>query len=127
MNICPHTLGLLDSLVLHSNLDTMEDTITVWKSLESIQKSGGARYLGLSNTYDLKVLKRIYDAATVKPSFLQNRFYRNSNYDNEIRRFCDEHSIVYQSFWTLTANPQVIARLERCPLSFSNRMFDHVL
>lgn len=43
----------------------------------------------------------------MKPTFLQNRFYPETGHDVEIRQFCDEHSIRYQSFWTLTGNRHV--------------------
>jgi diketogulonate reductase-like aldo/keto reductase len=56
------------------------------------------------------MLQAVYAEATIKPSFLQNRFYRESGYDREIRAFCAEHSIKYQSFWTLSANPMIIKR-----------------
>ncbi|MGH8310686.1 MAG: aldo/keto reductase, partial [Steroidobacteraceae bacterium] len=47
--------------------------------------------------------------ARVKPAVVQNRFYADTGYDREIRAFCSKQRIVYQSFWTLTANPQVLA------------------
>ncbi len=40
---------------------------------------------------------------------VQNRFYKESDYDREIRAFCRLHGIIYQSFWTLTANPHLLA------------------
>ena len=40
---------------------------------------------------------------------VQNRFYAQTGYDREIRGFCRQHQILYQSFWTLTANPNVLA------------------
>ena len=44
---------------------------------------------------------------------LQNRFYVDSGYDLELRQFCREQGITYQTFWTLTANPHVlVTRLE---------------
>lgn len=100
----------LDSLVLHSPMATVEQTMTVWRTFEEFQQSGTVRYLGLSNTYNLRMLQSVYEQAIVKPSFLQNRFYRESGYDVEIRSFCRENGIQYQSFWTLTANPHIISR-----------------
>lgn len=44
----------------------------------------------------------------IKPTVLQNRFYKESGYDRELRAFCKDNGIVYQSFWTLTANPQIL-------------------
>ena len=40
---------------------------------------------------------------------MQNRFTEATGYDREIRAFCKSNEITYQSFWTLTANPHVLA------------------
>ena len=101
----------LDSLVLHYPLEEHKETMEVWRAFEHIHSSGGTRFLGISNCYDLPVLEALYSEAKVKPSFLQNRFYRDSGYDRPIRKFCSANGITYQSFWTLTANPHA---LERC-------------
>jgi len=100
----------VDSLVLHSPMQSYEETLVVWKAMEEIYNNGGALHLGISNTYDIKLLMRLYDDAAVKPQILQNRFYARSNYDIEIRKFCRDNAIRYQSFWTLTANPHVTDR-----------------
>ena len=98
----------LDSLVLHSPMGTLEDTMTVWRVFERLYGEKRVLNLGISNCYELDMLKSIYAEATVKPVFLQNRFYKTSGYDRAIRQFCREHGITYQSFWTLTANPTVV-------------------
>ena len=96
----------LDCLVMHSPLDTLQDTLAAWKLLESYVPDK-IRRLGISNT-DLATLKAIHDAADVKPSVVQNRFYPRTRYDVQLRAFCREHGIVYQSFWTLTGNPELL-------------------
>lgn len=98
----------LDSLVLHSPMETLDKTIEVWRVFEELYKEGNVRHLGISNTYNLRILRALYDVAEIKPSFVQNRFYRDSGYDKELRLFCDENNIKYQSFWTLTANPHIL-------------------
>jgi diketogulonate reductase-like aldo/keto reductase len=98
----------VDSLLLHSPFDTLEDTLEAWRGLEDIVKAGGTRLIGISNCYDLSELEDLHRAAEVKPTVLQNRFYAETDYDREIRAFCREHGIVYQSFWTLTANPHLL-------------------
>lgn len=100
----------LDSLVLHSPMSTMDETLRVWHVFESLVQQGGVLALGISNTYNIDVLRQLYDRALVKPSFLQNRFYAKSGYDKAIRHFCKEKGIRYQSFWTLTGNPRIINR-----------------
>ena len=110
LNVSLSNLGTeyLDSLVLHSPMRTFDLTARVWRVFEGFVAEGRVRALGLSNTYDLRTLQRLYDLATVKPTYLQNRFYAKSGYDTEIREFCREKGINYESFWTLTANPHVI-------------------
>jgi len=105
------TLGTpyVDSLVLHSPLASHDKLMMVWNAMEKIHEAKGARQLGISNCYELPVLRRLYQDATVKPAVLQNRFYRETKYDQELRLFCADKNIVYQSFWTLSANPDILA------------------
>lgn len=98
----------LDCLVLHSPLATAQQTMEVWRAMEKLVETGGVKQLGLSNCYRLKELQSLYQAAAVKPAVLQNRFYAQTGYDRELRAFCADHNMVYQSFWTLSANPQIL-------------------
>lgn len=98
----------VDSLVLHSPLFPYANLRSVWGAMEKILHSGGALQLGISNCYDLELLKRLYEDADVKPSVVQNRFYRESGYDIALREWCCQRGIVYQSFWSLTANPHIL-------------------
>ncbi len=99
----------LDGWILHSPLRTHEQSMTVWRAMEAIHQAGGTRQLGISNCYDIDVLKALYADARVKPAILQNRFYKETAYDAELRRWCVQQGIIYQSFWTLTANPHVLS------------------
>jgi diketogulonate reductase-like aldo/keto reductase len=80
--------------------------------METIYKRGEALQLSISNCYDLSVLKRLYDEAEIKPTIVQNRFYRDSDYDTALREWCKTHAIIYQSFWSLTANPHILGSKE---------------
>lgn len=82
--------------------------MVLWRQFEKFVEQKQVRMLGISNFYDLKVITRLYNDATIKPRVIQNRFYEDSNYDKEIRQFCKEKGIVYQSFWTLSANPHIL-------------------
>ncbi len=99
----------LDCVLLHSPLPTMTQTQSAWRALEACVDSGQVRQLGISNCYRLDDLKGLYESARVKPAVVQNRFYADTNYDRDIRAYCDQHQIIYQSFWTLSANPQLLA------------------
>lgn len=99
----------LDSLVLHSPLRTLEDTMVVWRTMESFVDEGKVRRLGISNCYDLKFFQTLYEMARIKPWVLQNRFYADSNFDVDLRAFLKKKDVKYQSFWTLTANRHALA------------------
>ncbi len=99
----------LDCLVLHSPLTNRQQLLEVWQAMEQIFHGGGAKQLGISNCYDPELFEFLYRASEVKPAVIQNRFYADTGYDRTIREFCRQHRIVYQSFWTLTANPKVLA------------------
>lgn len=98
----------VDSLVLHSPLFPYANLQKVWRAIEEVYHSGGAHRLGISNCYDLELLKRVYANAEIKPTVVQNRFYAESGYDIEFRAWCDGENITYQSFWSLTANPHIL-------------------
>lgn len=98
----------LDGLVLHSPLEDAASTLEAWRALETIVARGGARQIGISNCYSLEFLRALDEAASVKPAIVQNRFYRETRYDQALRAYCRERGIVYQSFWTLTANPNLL-------------------
>jgi diketogulonate reductase-like aldo/keto reductase len=99
----------LDCLVLHSPLANERDLMEVWHAMEAIVERGGVRQLGISNCYALAQLEGLHRKARIKPAVVQNRFHAATRYDREIRAFCREHGLYYQSFWTLTANPAILA------------------
>lgn len=96
----------LDSLVMHSPLDTLQDTLTVWKTLETYTPHT-IHNLGISNV-TLPVLQVITQRASVKPAVVQNRFHDQTEFEVDMRAFCRENDIVFQSFWTLSANPALL-------------------
>lgn len=108
----------LDSVVLHSPLPTPEGTLRVWRVLESFYPVQ-IRNLGISNT-TLPVLQQLHSEAMIKPCIVQNRFYPPTQYDAELRKWCRERNIVYQSFWTLSANRTMLSR--RPVIALSERL-----
>jgi diketogulonate reductase-like aldo/keto reductase len=99
----------LDGLVLHSPYAEDKDTLEAWRAMESLCEEGGVRQLGISNIYERSRLEFLCGEARVAPAVVQNRFHAKTGYDRELRAFCAERGIVYQSFWTLTANDQILA------------------
>ncbi len=102
----------VDSLVLHSPLFPHSRLMEVWEAMQRIAETGRAKQLGISNCYDPGWFQRLCGDARIAPAVVQNRFYADSGYDRELRAWCRERGIVYQSFWTLTANPHVLAAPE---------------
>lgn len=98
----------VDCWILHSPVAPFGELKKVWRTMEAVYATGGTRQLGISNCYYLDYLKQLYALADVKPAVVQNRFYRNTGYDVPLRQWCTEHGIIYQSFWTLTANPHLL-------------------
>lgn len=98
----------IDSLVLHSPYPDGDDLMEAWSSLEKAVDEGVVGQIGISNCYDVDVFTRLFEKAKIKPKVLQNRFYQDSGYDVSLRRFCRQHDVMYQSFWTLTANPHIL-------------------
>jgi diketogulonate reductase-like aldo/keto reductase len=99
----------LDGLILHSPLASRQQLLEVWQAMEQAFEDGVIKQLGISNCYDPATLAFLFEAAAVKPAVLQNRFYADTHYDRSLRDFCRQQNILYQSFWTLTANPGVLA------------------
>lgn len=99
----------LDCLLLHSPLSSLKATLRAWRVFEELVIKGIVSTIGISNCYSSEFLCALFDATTIKPSVVQNRFYEKTNYDRDIRSICKERNICYQRFWTLTANPRVLA------------------
>lgn len=108
-SLCNLQTSYIDCLVLHSPMADARQSTEVWQAMEAIFEAGGAKQLGISNCYSPEYLELLYRSARVKPAVVQNRFSAETNYDRAIRAFCRQHKITYQSFWTLTANPHVLA------------------
>ncbi len=111
----------LDCLVVHSPLPSLKETLEVWQAIEAIIDTGKIRQAGISNCYALSTLEHLHRNARWKPAVVQNRFYARTGYDREVRAFCRDHNIIYQSFWTLTANPVPLAHPTITALASSYR------
>lgn len=98
----------LDSFLLHSPLFPYVNLLKAWSVFESLYDEGKVHQIGISNCYDLSLLQKFYDNARIKPSVVQNRFYADVHYDKTLREWAKEKGVIYQSFWTLSANPHIL-------------------
>jgi len=101
--------SFIDAYILHSPVFPGTKLLKVWQTMESFYDKKEVGQLGISNCYDLDVLVYLYNHARIKPTIVQNRFYAQSGYDKTIRAFCMENNMTYESFWSLTANPNILA------------------
>ena len=103
-----HT-DFINAYILHSPVYPGSKLQKVWQKMEEFYDKKEVGALGISNCYDLDVLKYLFNNAKVKPTIVQNRFYAQSGYDKELRAFCKQNNITYESFWSLTANPNILS------------------
>lgn len=98
----------IDALLLHSPLRSRDDLRVVWQAMEALVDTGAVALIGISNCYDPALLQALWHDARIKPAIVQNRFHAATGYDTGIRAFCRAEGVVYQSFWTLSANPHLL-------------------
>ncbi|KAI0205501.1 putative aldo-keto reductase [Astrocystis sublimbata] len=99
----------IDSLVLHSPPSSQfSDLLRVWKALESYVPHR-IRQLGISNT-DIDVVNKLCTSSDVRfpPAVVQNRFYPATQWEVDLRKYCHSQHITFQTFWTLSGNPQLL-------------------
>jgi diketogulonate reductase-like aldo/keto reductase len=96
----------IDCLLLHSPLPSEVETSYAWKVMQSYVPAR-IRHIGISNV-GVKELTDIWRMAGVHPAVVQNRWHEGNQWDREVRAFCREKGIVYESFWTLTGNPGLL-------------------
>lgn len=94
----------LDSWIMHGPENSWDKTLLVWRTMEAAVVAGTVRQIGISNFEDLDAIQYLYNQASIKPKVVQNRFHGQTGYNVDIRKFCKDHGIEYQSFWTLGAN-----------------------
>jgi diketogulonate reductase-like aldo/keto reductase len=102
-------IARIDSYVLHgpSQRDGLGQTDRdAWRAMERLPVGA----LGISNV-TARQLRELLDFATVRPTYVQNRCYAVTGWDEEVRAICRAERLVYQGFSLLTANRQVVAAL----------------
>eukprot|EP00747_Dinoflagellata_sp_TGD_P168818 gnl/TRDRNA2_/TRDRNA2_196116_c0_seq1.p1 gnl/TRDRNA2_/TRDRNA2_196116_c0~~gnl/TRDRNA2_/TRDRNA2_196116_c0_seq1.p1 ORF type:complete len:752 (+),score=138.93 gnl/TRDRNA2_/TRDRNA2_196116_c0_seq1:1-2256(+) len=109
-------LGYVDSIVLGLEyIDTAEEAIEAWRTLEQQVMSGAVRQLGISKQGSSSILTLahldwIYEEAIVKPAVAQTRYdMMSSGFMQQFDlQWCDETKMQLQSFGTLTANHRIV-------------------
>jgi len=96
----------IDSYVLHGpsrrrGLGAID--LEAWQAMEELQRGGSTDHLGISNVA-LDQLAELWECATIRPAFVQNRCFAATGWDRQVRAFCRERGVIYQGFSLLTAN-----------------------
>ncbi|KIJ68084.1 hypothetical protein HYDPIDRAFT_83290 [Hydnomerulius pinastri MD-312] len=97
----------IDSYLLHSPLRTIQSTVQAWRALIAAQDAGTVRKIGVSNVYDVRILVALGELRKVQ--VVQNRWYEGNMWDPDVWRYCKDNAIEYQSFWTLSGSPSLLA------------------
>jgi len=98
--------AFVDSLLLHSPLDTPEANLEAWRALHQLQQEGKVGLIGISNCYRIRILLALGREAPV--NVVQNRWFEGNGWDKDILDYCNSNGIRYQSFWTLTGSPSLL-------------------
>lgn len=98
----------VDLYMLRSLYNEHNKTMEAWRAMEEIFNSGGAKSLGVCNV-NIEQLQRLYEASSVKPSYVQNKCLHTSEYDRKVREFCLHNGIQYQVAGLISGNPNVLA------------------
>ncbi|TFK21100.1 Aldo/keto reductase [Coprinopsis marcescibilis] len=108
----------LDSYILHSPLPTLDATLEAWRTLAKFQDEGKAKLIGVSNTYDVRVLEALDEVRKVQ--VVQNRWYQGNHWDKDVVAYCRLNGIMYQSFWTLSGSPELLSHPSLLAISDTN-------
>jgi len=101
----------VDSYVLHgpsSSAGWSAADVEAWQAMLEARERGHTRRVGVSNI-SIRQLEQMVTRHSEPPAFVQNRCLARTGWDREVRRFCRQHNIIYQGFWLLTANPEVLS------------------
>jgi diketogulonate reductase-like aldo/keto reductase len=96
----------IDSYILHGpalSHGIIDADLEIWQAMETLVLDGKVKVLGISNV-NIEQVETLYKKVSVKPSFIQNRCFAASKWDQDVRLFCKKHDIIYQGFSLLTAN-----------------------
>lgn len=122
----------IDSYVLHSPLTTLERTLKVWATMECFVQLGLVREIGISNVYDPDIFQAVARTTRIPPRIVQNRWHYTTGHDVALLSLLspvlspNDYSngkapgVVYQPFWSLTGNPNLLSSVEVQDLAIRN-------
>ena len=100
----------IDSYILHGpslSQGIIDADLEIWQAMEALVNIGKVKYLGISNV-NIAQVEELYKKVSIKPSFIQNRCFAITRWDQDVREFSQKNQIIYQGFSLLTANQPYI-------------------
>lgn len=98
----------IDSYLLHSHFPTIEETLEAWRTLMKLQDEGKVRMIGMSNTYDVKIIAALQKLRKVQ--VVQNAWYEGNKWDKQVFNYCQQHEIIYQCVYLFYILPASVDR-----------------
>eukprot|EP00747_Dinoflagellata_sp_TGD_P211023 gnl/TRDRNA2_/TRDRNA2_84230_c0_seq2.p1 gnl/TRDRNA2_/TRDRNA2_84230_c0~~gnl/TRDRNA2_/TRDRNA2_84230_c0_seq2.p1 ORF type:complete len:703 (-),score=121.92 gnl/TRDRNA2_/TRDRNA2_84230_c0_seq2:57-2165(-) len=106
-------LEYVDSLLLNSHYTDHEQTMEAWRAMEDAVRSGLVRQLGISCAdKSLAELQSVYADATLKPEVLHQPRLSASALQPDMRAWCAETGIQFQSYGEISRHPMVTSSLQ---------------
>jgi diketogulonate reductase-like aldo/keto reductase len=97
----------IDSYVLHEQMASADDMLEVWRTMEAAYDTGTVHLIGVANI-DAQRLTWLLERCRIKPAFVQNRCRGRDGWDAPVRAVCDTNGIMYQGFWLITGNRELL-------------------
>lgn len=104
-------VSYVDSLLLESHYIKHEQTMEAWRGMEEAVQKGYALQLGLANAEFDQVLSVDRDAS-VKPAVVQQAYVGDFFVEHDMREWCEESGVVFQTWAALGRHSQVIQALK---------------
>lgn len=101
----------IDAYILHGpslSQGIIDADLEIWQAMEELVLNGKVKFLGISNV-NIAQVEELYTKVSIKPSFIQNRCFATTLWDQEVREFSQKNQIIYQGFSLLTANQPYIS------------------
>ncbi|WBV70002.1 aldo/keto reductase [Legionella pneumophila] len=100
----------IDAYILHGpslSHGIIDADLEIWQAMEELVCSRKVKFLGISNVNMVQV-EELYRKVSIKPSFIQNRCFAITQWDQDVRTFSQKNKIIYQGFSLLTANQRYL-------------------
>ncbi|HCJ1109585.1 TPA: aldo/keto reductase [Legionella pneumophila] len=100
----------IDAYILHGpslSHGIIDADLEIWQAMEELVCSRKVKFLSISNV-NMAQVEELYRKVSIKPSFIQNRCFAITQWDQDVRTFSQKNKIIYQGFSLLTANQRYL-------------------